>query len=356
MIWGIYVIIPTEICMVALLYRTIIPIHSEKIIDKLENFGLYLRSFKDDNYKILDWYSSNRKDFTERNILRIFKRILPVYTIGAPLELFPPVGSKRIYVDDKNWKNQVEKLVYKAKFIILKIGDTENFLWETKHCIKNTGTDKLIFIYDKDSNDVYNSFKSFLKDSFSIDIPDYELSNSKNFFIYFENNVAILKEYYIESSFLKNSFKNIAIQFLNDHSELNEENEIFLLKKKNFFNFFFSFKKDLSLDKNLRKWNCGAFIFGWTYGVFNNFSSKCWCYPIIISFILLCPFYYKSFILFIFSFIVRLFYGYNGNKIAWLSKRWESEAYFKMIQKRWNIAGIIFLFLLILLIIINIIK
>jgi hypothetical protein len=343
--------------------RLTAPIYSEKVIDKLENFGLYLRSFKDD-----EKFGGGGN---EANIIKIFNKIFPVYAVGKPVELISPEGAKRIYIEENNWRKQVARLSSKAKFILLKISNTENFLWECKYCIETVGLDKLIFfgVDNEKSKVIYNSFVSFLKTTFSIKIPDCEFVGCENFFIYFKGNKAIRMDYKE-----KRYIENIAIQFLRDHSKLNEkdnlkfneedelilnkgdelilneEDEIFLKKRKKSFLRLFSLRKDKDITRNIQKWNWGAFMFSWIYGLSNRTTDACWLFTFFIdaisSIILMDTLLFDGQIyhLLLPFLMLHCFWGMNGNKVAWLSKRWTDEEYFRKIQNKWNIAGILTLF------------
>ena len=324
------------------------PIYTHKVVDEIDSFILYLRSFKDDR--------KNKFSLNERKIVKVFNRIFPVYAVGCPTELLPAAGAKRIYIAD-DWQNQVEKLVHKAKFILLKISDTEHFLWESKLCIQNIGTDKLIFFCTQDTKSAYDSFQVFLKTSFNIDIPSYDVSSTKNFFIYFKGGIAVRKDY------SSGNVESIAMSFLDDHPKINEENEELLKRENGLFLKLFSLKKDKSIDRDLQKWNWSAFFLTWrTPG---NYPYSTFALFFIIEFLVIFLFkidslpmyleiqYYhptlfsliENSIFFVFPLyiIYCCFWGYNGNKLSWLSKRWDGKKYFKRVREEWNIAGIIIL-------------
>ena len=321
------------------------PIYNHTVIDEIDSFILYLRSFQDDR--------SNKFGLSERKIVKLLNRIFPVYAVGSPTELLPAAGAKRIYIAD-DWQNKIEVLADKAKFILLKISETENFLWECKLCFQKYDLDKLIFFCTSDTKNVYNKFQNLVKTSFCIDLPDYDSSLTKDFFIYFVNGVAVLQDY----SFKKNNnIESIAIRFLDDHPKLNEENERYLKNKKKLFLKLFSLKKDKSIDKDLQKWSWAGFLLGWRLP--NNYSYGTYLLFIFMEmfpalFISIIEHYLtENNIALIIMFVVlqltiMCFWGYNGSKLSWLSKQWDGKKYFQRIQKKWNIAGIIILTLLIL--------
>ena len=89
------------------------------------------------------------------------------------------------------------------------------------------------------------------------------------------------------------------------------------------------------LEQELRKWNWGAFLLTWIWGIGNG---------VMRSFLVLIPFYglYEWFML-----------GINGNRWAWEKRRWESVEQFHRSQRAWAKGGVIvyavlfFLYLLI---------
>ncbi|BCE00574.1 cytochrome c oxidase assembly factor Coa1 family protein [Marinicellulosiphila megalodicopiae] len=70
------------------------------------------------------------------------------------------------------------------------------------------------------------------------------------------------------------------------------------------------------------QWNWGAFCFNWIWGLSNNTYS---------AFKIFIPFYgiYYMFML-----------GKHGNKWAWENKKWENENAFFKSQRKWNIASL----------------
>ncbi|MCV6606333.1 MAG: cytochrome c oxidase assembly factor 1 family protein [Porticoccaceae bacterium] len=79
---------------------------------------------------------------------------------------------------------------------------------------------------------------------------------------------------------------------------------------------------DHEIPENLKKWNWGAFLLHWIWGVGNNTYS---------AFKVFIPFYgiYYMF---------RL--GVKGNEYAWLNGCWKSEEHFIKVQRNWAKAGI----------------
>jgi hypothetical protein len=311
------------------------PIYGYKVIDELDYFILYLRSFKDDR--------KNRTSLNEKKIVKVFNRIFSVYAVGCPTELLPAAGAKRIYIAD-DWKNQVEKLAYKAKFILLKVSDTEYFLWESRLCIQNFELDKLIFFCTSDTKRAYESFQIFVKDSFKINLPSFDISRTHNFFIYFKNGIAVLQDFDFNKS---HNVESIAKCFLDDHDDINEENELLLKRNKGLFLKLFSIKKDARIDQDLQKWSWGGFF--WEWRLPNNYlfftGILFWAIELLPALFLYSIDLYLGIGV---ELLIRCFWGYNGNKLSYLSKRWDGEKYFKRSMKTWSIAGFVIVLIVIL--------
>lgn len=77
------------------------------------------------------------------------------------------------------------------------------------------------------------------------------------------------------------------------------------------------------LEAELRKWNWGAFLLTFIWGIGNG---------VMRSFLVFVPFYglYEWFML-----------GINGNRWAWEKRRWESVEHFHRTQRTWAKAGVI---------------
>lgn len=80
-------------------------------------------------------------------------------------------------------------------------------------------------------------------------------------------------------------------------------------------------------------WNWGAFSLSWIWGVFNGIY-----WPLIIIAFNFVP-YVGPFV----WFIISLYLGVNGNKLAWniVKKSYSDFHKFTMVQAKWNLVGII---------------
>ena len=80
---------------------------------------------------------------------------------------------------------------------------------------------------------------------------------------------------------------------------------------------------DLALETELKKWNWGAFLLTWIWGLGHG---------VYRSFLTLIPIYglYEWYML-----------GRNGNRLAWENRRWDSVESFRSTQRKWAMWGII---------------
>lgn len=78
-------------------------------------------------------------------------------------------------------------------------------------------------------------------------------------------------------------------------------------------------------EMKLPKWNWGAFLFNWIWGIGNN---------TYIAFLMFIPFV---------NFVMPFVLGINGYEWAWKNKHWESEEQFIKNQKDWTKWGLIVL-------------
>jgi hypothetical protein len=91
--------------------------------------------------------------------------------------------------------------------------------------------------------------------------------------------------------------------------------------------------EDARIAIELSKWNWGAFLLTWIWGIFNGVAR---------SFMVLIPIY---------GLYEWVMLGKNGNRLAWETKRWQTIDAFHKTQRRWAIWAWVGWVLLILIII-----
>lgn len=77
------------------------------------------------------------------------------------------------------------------------------------------------------------------------------------------------------------------------------------------------------IPPELDRWNWGAFLLNWIWGIGNN------------SYIALLMFVPGV------NFVMLFVLGFKGSKWAWRNKRWQDVDHFKRVQRNWAIAGVI---------------
>lgn len=91
--------------------------------------------------------------------------------------------------------------------------------------------------------------------------------------------------------------------------------------------------EEAQIEVELVKWNWGAFLLTWVWGIFNG---------VMRSFMVLIPFY---------GLYEWVMLGKNGNRLAWETKRWQTIEEFHKSQRKWAIWGWVVTVILILIVI-----
>lgn len=76
-----------------------------------------------------------------------------------------------------------------------------------------------------------------------------------------------------------------------------------------------------ALPPEVRRWNWGAFLLTWIWGIGNN---------VMISFLCLVP---------ILNLVMPIVLGIKGGEWAWQKKRWDSVEHFQRVQRTWAWVG-----------------
>lgn len=303
--------------------------YDESHIDNMDYFTLYLRSFKDDDY--------NRG--TSKYIIEIFYRMFCPFAVGRPYELLPPkIGAPRLYLSD-NWKENVLFMMNKAQVILLRISDTENFLWEYEQVIENHYLGKTVF-WIKDSKSL-KSFVDGLKTNHSQIWDNLELDTvGSESLAYLQGNKWKLYD--------KKQYTSFGNDYLKDHFSLVEENKQYLYDNGRIFKHLISLRYDTCLMPGVPKWDWVSFAFPELFLLLHRTEK-------ILSLIILCLFDImfavscfdaylhpstKSFIWFALlltlRFVVMYLMGRNSRTAVWLSEKWESIDYYNKIYSENN--------------------
>ena len=110
------------------------------IKDKLDVYSLYLRPFTSDEIVV----SKKQEKWICKEADRFFK----LYAIGNPGKVVNSIGAESIFATDETWKDDVKNLIIKAKYVILRVGDSDGAMWELESIIDNDSVKKTIFLID----------------------------------------------------------------------------------------------------------------------------------------------------------------------------------------------------------------
>jgi hypothetical protein len=109
---------------------------------------LYLRSFKDDHITSTPVREADvPMVFTEEEYLvDVLNDFGPCIAIGQPGEKFSDLGAARMYVENDKWKDKVRELLISSKLVVLRAGQTQNFLWEVVQSVKHVNPRNMIIL------------------------------------------------------------------------------------------------------------------------------------------------------------------------------------------------------------------
>ena len=97
------------------------------------------------------------------------------------------------------------------------------------------------------------------------------------------------------------------------------------------------------LDIVSKKFNWGAFMLNWIWGLGNKTFITLIIFPVSLA-------AYIPFVGWLITLGCSIWFGIKGNEWAWQNKRWQSIEHFHSVQKKWAIGGVIAFFVQILLI------
>lgn len=86
--------------------------------------------------------------------------------------------------------------------------------------------------------------------------------------------------------------------------------------------------------------NWGAFTFIWLWPFFNGLKK----WGVVLFLIAVLSVIYKPII--VISLSISMYLGFDGNRLAWKHKKWESIRHFKSVQQKWETAAIFYWFLI----------
>ena len=142
-------------------------------------YSLFLRGFDNDDYRKIDELENPKAEKYDRLSEYWFFKLLskkyklPIVSVGMTKELDSPLGTKRIYLDDTEWRTGVRTLMENADKIIILVNDRESCIWE----IAQTANFLNKTIYIADNAEKYNIAKEKVCEV--LDLPPLQLANDK---------------------------------------------------------------------------------------------------------------------------------------------------------------------------------
>lgn len=92
---------------------------------------------------------------------RLMTNIGPYITIGRPGEPLPELGAGRIYLLEKNWKEELNTLLERSKLVVVRAGRTEGLKWEIGQLLIKVNPKKVLFILPLARKD-YKLFRKWI--------------------------------------------------------------------------------------------------------------------------------------------------------------------------------------------------
>ena len=149
----------------------------EETPENLEQSILYLRPFHTDSrYTSPVHYRAKTYTSVESLLQAVLAEKGKMIAIGKPGEKLQPLGAKRVYASDNEWKQKVLTYLKEARYVLLYIDFTPGVLWEIEQSLDGY-MDKIILIPR-----VYNLKASLLRNLFLYDVLTFLYPLYKLFF------------------------------------------------------------------------------------------------------------------------------------------------------------------------------
>lgn len=316
-------IVPYYLIVVNLVNRS--EFYSEKHVDCLDYFILYLRNFKSDR----------KKGKAERRLMKSLKRLYFPFAIGRPDEFMPPQGAKRIYVGE-NWKEVVIRLQGKAPLILQRVNASENFLWEFDQCVQGNYLKKVIFWVANLKE--YEQFRGYVAMKYQFLFPDLSSYKSKELLFYYLPD-GDFRVYPLSGI---KAYRRFAGVYLKEHPDhVSQYNDYFYGRRgRDLWRLLFSPVYDPKVMPGINRWSWVGFFMPDFFIICHTITYRIIIYLLFTSLpVLLLPSLPLAYML---VFLISIFaMGKNGRTLSWLCYKWESVEYFDKQFKRGNILAVI---------------
>lgn len=105
---------------------------------------VYLRSFDDDERG-----ARIKGELTEEEHLgKVLSQLGPFTAVGRPGEPLPAMGAARVYLGDDEWQAAVEKLMERARLVVIRTGRTNGLEWEVERAARLLTPERLVLLVD----------------------------------------------------------------------------------------------------------------------------------------------------------------------------------------------------------------
>ena len=291
------------------------PFYTKNHLQYLEYFTLYLRSFKDER----------KEKSLKQRMTKALSDWFPVYAIGKPDEFMPPTGAKRIYVDD-DWQEIVLEMMERSKLILHRINTSDNYLWEFEQCYKKDYLQKSVFWAD-DLLD-YAKFRKIVQLRFGLAFPPIE--NRKCHVVFYYKPDGTFRFIYLTT---KEDYERFRLLFQQDRHELFQANKTYLYARKEKLSQLVKIWKDSIIPDRVQRWSWTAFWLPEFYIICQQIKYRLLAFFIIIAllggFSMVGQTTEAVFRAILVRLIIMVVMGRNGRKMVWLSRHWESMAFFE---------------------------
>ncbi len=110
-----------------------------------------------------------------------------------------------------------------------------------------------------------------------------------------------------------------------------------------------AYANSISLSKELKKFNWGAFCFTWIWGIKNNVPVA------MLGIVFLLAVLAKPIIGIMLSILFSYWLGKKGNELAWASGKYTNIKKFQVTQQKWSALGLIAIWVLLFIIVLALI-
>jgi hypothetical protein len=88
----------------------------------------------------------------EQKLAKALGVIAPGITVGRPDDEVPPLGFRRLYIEEEDWTSTVRELIVKARLVVLRLGGAPGILWELKTAKELIPPEQLLLLVPSESS------------------------------------------------------------------------------------------------------------------------------------------------------------------------------------------------------------